>query len=179
MGKKLSPSQWFKSAAASYRSMRATGDMSPSEMRELLADDIQTHHEDGDPFGRNIWIDFIDKYDRDVLKTQRDKADEVAALEMASGLLQQELFAPEVLAKLGLDLDLQLGFGRSVKTLDATHEERLKAIAELERQLDNANKGMVKKLEAIKRADSMAGDKTLREIISDPGEFGQGGAVAQ
>lgn len=172
MGKKLNPSQWFKSAAASYRAMRTTGDLSPSEMRELLADDIQTHHEDGDSFGRNIWIDFIDKYDRDVLRAQRDKADEVAALEMASGLLQQELFEPEVLARLGLDFDLELGFGRSVKTLDATHEERQKAIAELERKLDNANKGMLKKLEAIRRADDLAGDKTLREIISDPGESG-------
>lgn len=176
MGKKLSVPQWLKDARASYRAMRATGDLSPSEMRELLADDIQGRHEAGDPFGRAVWIEFIDRYDRDVSSMQRDKADELADLERASGYLQADLFPAEVLAELGVPADLDLGgFGKTVPTPDARHSDVQKYIDEQQRKKETWDKTRDRNIEAAARLLAMlpADDsRTLREVISDPEDYG-------
>lgn len=176
MGKKLGAPQWLKDAFASYRAMRATGDLSPSEMRELLADDIQGRHEAGDPFGRAVWIEFIDRYERDVSNTQRDKADEAMALELASGFLQADLFPAEVLAELGLPADLDLGgYGKSVPTPDARHSDVQKYIDEQGRKKKSWDETRDRNIEAAGRLLAMLPDddsRTLREVISDPEDFG-------
>ena len=94
------------------------------------------------------------------------------------GILHREcfsLFPDEILIKLGLDRDINVGFGRRVETLDATHAERLKGIKELRQKMDNSTAGTQKRIGALERADYLAGDKTLREIIDNrPEEYGYG-----
>lgn len=181
MGKKLSAPQWLKDAFASYRAMRATGDLSPSEMRELLADDIQGRHEAGDPFARAVWIEFIDRYERDASNAQRDKADEAMALELATGFLQADLFPAEVLAELGVPADLDLGgFGKSVPTPDARHSDVQKYIDEQRRKKETWDKTRDRNIEAATRLLAMlpADDsRTLREVVADPDDYGFGAAA--
>lgn len=183
MGKKLTPPQWFKDAAASYRARRATGDMSPSEMRELLADDIQTQHEAGDPLGRTIWIDFVDRHDRDISKAHSDRADEMAALEGAFGFLQPSLIPEEVLESLGLPPVLDLGgYGKSVTAPEARHTDMQKYRDELERKRESWDKSLNERIDAADRALAILPEddsKTLREIIADPGDDYGLGDIAQ
>lgn len=165
--------QWYKDMVADLRADRSAGDVSPSEFLELAADEIEKQHQDGDPYWRSLAIDDVAAYDRAVSKEQRDAAADKATAEEAAKWLQRGLFPDEVLVKLGLDREINLGFDRRVETLDATHEQRLKGIAELERKKLNSTAGTQKRIDALKRADVMAGDKTLREIIDDrPEEYG-------
>jgi hypothetical protein len=172
MGKLPDRPPWYREMMAGLRAERSAGDVSPSEFLELAADEIQKRHDAGDPFGRSLWISDAAAYDRAVRKEQVATAEEIRALEDAAGYLKPSLFPDDVLIKLGLEQELELGFGRTVKTLDATHDERLKAVAELERKLGNANLGIHKRIDHLKHADELARDKTLREIIADPEEYG-------
>ncbi len=164
--------QWFREMVARLRAERSAGDATPSEFLEHAADEIEMRHKEGDPFLRSLAIADVAAYDRAINKEQRDIVGDEAAKAAATRLLQGSLFPDDVLVKLGLDPDLELGFGRSVKTLDATHDERLKAIGQLVNQLSNANSGIKRRIDDLKRADELAGNKTLREIIADPEEYG-------
>jgi len=183
MAKKLAAPQWLKDEHASLRAQRAAGDVTSSEMRELLADDIQSRHEAGDPFGRAVWLDFIERLDRDVSNTQRDNADEAMALELASGYLQPDLFPAEVLAELGLPAELDLGgYGKHVLTADARHTDVEKYLAELRRKRKSWDESLDERIEAAERTLTILppdDSKTLREVIADPGDFGYGDAAAQ
>jgi hypothetical protein len=160
---------------ARLRAERSAGDTSPSEFLEHAADEIERRHKDGDPYLRSLVIKDVTVYDHAVSKEQRGTAADEAAIEEATKWIKGSLIPDDVLIKLGLDPEIQLGFGRYTKTLDATREERRKAIKELERQLGNANTGIRRRIDALERADAMAGDKTLREIIDDtPEEYGYG-----
>jgi hypothetical protein len=160
---------------AQLRADRSAGDASPSEFLEHAADEIEKRHQDGDPYWRSLAINDVAAYDRAISKEQRDAAADEAATEEAAKWLQRGLFPDEILIKLGLDPEINLGFGREVQTLDATHEQRLKGIKELERKMSNSTAGTQKRIDALKRADDLAGDKTLREIIDDtPEEYGYG-----
>jgi hypothetical protein len=181
MGKKPGAPQWLKDALASYRVMRATGDLSPSEMRELLADDIQSRHEAGDPMGRAIWIEFIDRCDRDASKAQHDRADDAMALEFASGFLQPDLFPAEVLADLGLPPELDLGgFGKRVTTPDARYADVEKYLAELKRKRKSWDESLDERIDAAERTLALLPDdnsRTLREVVTDPEDYGYGAAA--
>lgn len=182
MSKKLGTPQWLKDALASYRAMRATGDLSPSEMRELLADDIQARHEAGDPLGRAIWVEFIDKYDRDVSRAQHDRADDAMALELASGFLQPDLFPAEVLAELGLPPELDLGgYGKRIMTPDARHDDVAKYLAELKRKRKSWDESLDERIEAAERTLALLPDdnsRTLREVVANPDDdYGFGAAA--
>lgn len=167
--------QWYKDMAASLRADRSAGDISPSEFFEHAADEIERRHQDGDPYWRSLAIADVAAYDRAVSKEQRNAAADGAAAEEAAKWLQRGLFPDEILIKLGLDPDINLGFERRVATLDASHEQRLKGIEELERKKLNSTAGTQKRIDALKRADDLAGNKTLREIIDDtPEEYGYG-----
>lgn len=176
MAKKLAAPQWLKDAHASYRGQRAVGDLSPSEMRELLADDIEQRHKSGDPFGRAVWIEFIDKLDRDVRNAQNDKADEAMALELASGFLQPDLFPAEVLAELGLPVVLDLGgFGKSVMAPDARYADMQKYLNELRRKRKSWDESLDERIAAAERALAILPDDnsmTLREVVTDPEDYG-------
>lgn len=166
---------WYREMMARLRAERSAGDTSPSEFLEHAADEIERRHKDGDPYLRSLVIKDVTAYDRAVSKVQRDAAADAAAAEEATKWIKPSLFPDEVLIKLGLDPELNLGFDRRVKTLDATREERQTAIAELKRKLSNSTAGTQKRIDALKRADAMAGDKTLREIIDNtPEEYGYG-----
>jgi hypothetical protein len=179
MGKKKSDTpQWFKEASASYRAMRAKGDLSSSEMYELLADDIQDRHEGGDPFGRSLWIGFITGQESGAARAQAEAAAEVQALALASGYLQQDLFPREVLDRLGLPAALDLGgYGKSIATPDACHTDMQKYRAELERKRNSWDKSLDDRIEAADRALEILPEddsRTLRQVISDPEEYGTG-----
>ncbi len=165
--------QWFKDGFALYRGMRSSGDLSASDMRQLLADDIQTRLEAGDSLGRAIWIDFIDKYDRDLSKTQTD----ARALEEASGYLQPDLFPQEVLDNLGLPPFVDLGFNKKVMTPDLDWDGFERAIKEATRKEESWEKSLGEQKQALKRAQALVprdNSKTLRQVISDPEEYGYG-----
>jgi len=167
--------QWYKDMVAQLRADRSAGDTSPSEFLEHAADEIEKRHKDGDPYLRSLAINDVATYDRAISREQRNAAADEAAAEEASKWLQRGLFPDEVLVKLGLDREINLGFSLRVETLDATHEQRLKGIEELERKKSNSTAGTQKRIDALKRADAMAGDKTLREIIDNrPEEYGYG-----
>lgn len=182
MAKKLTAPQWLKDALASYRGQRVAGDLSPSEMRELLADDIQGRHEAGDPFGRAVWIEFIDKLERDVTKAQHDKADEAMALELASGYLQPDLFPAEVLAELGLPAVLDLGgYGKTIMTPDARYADMEKYLSELRRKRKSWDESLDERIAAAEQALTILPDDnsmTLREVVAEPEDYGFG-LVAQ
>lgn len=172
MTKLPSRKQWYKDMVASLRADRSAGDISPSEFLEHAADEIERRHQDGDPYWRSLAIADVARYDRAVSKAQRDAAADDAAAEEATRWIKRSLFPDEILIKLGLDPHINLGFDRSVATLDASHEQRLKGIEELERKKLNSSAGTQKRIDALKRADDMAGDKTLREIIDNrPEEY--------
>lgn len=173
MKKLPSRPQWYKDMVASLRADRSAGDVSPHEFLEHAADEIERRHQDGDPYWRSLAITDVAGYDRAVSKEQRDAATDDAATEEAAKWIKRSLFPDEILIKLGLDPDINLGFERRVATLDASHEQRLKGIEELERKKKNSTAGTQKRIDALKRADYLAGDKTLREIIDDrPEEYG-------
>ena len=66
-------------------------------------------------------------------------------------------------------------FGKKVPTLDATPEDRRKAIEQLETKRENSNRGIDAQVEAIKQLNELAGDRTLRETIDNrPDEYGTG-----
>jgi hypothetical protein len=178
MGKKSDAPSWFKEACASYRAMRGKGDLAASEMFELLADDIQTRHEAGDPFGRSLWVGFIIGYEGNLTKSQADAAAEEWALIQATGHLQTELFPREVLDKLGLPPVLDLGgFGKKLLAADACHGDMLKYRQELERKQKSWDTSLEKQIIAADRAlEILPADnsKTLRQIVRDPGEHGYG-----
>jgi hypothetical protein len=179
MGKKLPDRpQWFRDMMARLRADRRTGDASPSEFLEHGADEIERRHKDGDPYLRSLAIADVAAYDRLITREQRDQARDEAALAEATRWIQPGMLADDVLVKLGLDRTLELGFGRTVDTLDASHDERLKALAQLEHKLDNANEGIRKRIDDLKRADDLAGDKPLRAIIVNPEDYGYGDAAA-
>jgi hypothetical protein len=181
MAKKLAPPQWLKDALAARRAMRAAGDASASEMREHLADDIQARHDAGDPFGRAVWLDWIDRLDRDVSKAQHDKADEAMAFELAAGYLQPDLFPAEVLAELGLPAELDLGgFGKRVTTPDARHADVEKYLGELKRKRKSWDESLDERIEAAERALAILPEdnsRTLREVVTDPEDYGFGSAA--
>lgn len=178
MGKKLTAPMWFKESIASYRAMRAKGDLSVSEMYELLADDIQTHHDSGEPFGRAIWIDYVTAHDARTTKAHADEAAEQAAFAAASGFLQSELFSKDVLDSLGLPAELDLGgFGKTIATPDARHADVRRYKDELERKkkswddsLDGRIRAAEKALEILPEDNS----RTLRQVVTDPEEYGFG-----
>src|SRR6266581_1937730 len=179
MGKKLpGRPQWFREMVARLRAGRSAGDASPSEFLEHGADEIERRHRDGDPYLRSLAIADVAAYDRLTTREQQDQARDEAALAAATRWIQPGMLADDVLIKLGLDRELELGFGRKVSTLDASHDERLKAIAELERNLANAHSGIQKRVDDLKRADDLAGDKPLRAIIVNPEDYGYGDAAA-
>lgn len=167
--------QWYKDMVARLRADRSAGDASPSEFLEHAADEIEQRHKDGDPYLRSLARNDVAAYDRAVSKEQRDAAADDAATEEAAKWIKRSLFPDEILIKLGLDRDINVGFGRRVETLDATHAERLKGLKELRQKRDNSTAGTQKRIDALERADYLAGDKTLREIIDNrPEEYGYG-----
>lgn len=178
MPRKFAVPQWFKDQHARYRGQRAAGDIPPTEMPELLTDDIQSRHENGDPFGRDIWRDFATRYDRNVSNSAADAAAEAAALELASGFLQAEMFPAEVLASLGLPPELDLGgYGKKIATPNATYADAAKWKEELERKLKSWGKSLG---DDIAAADHLLeilpedNSRTLRDVIADPDDgFGQ------
>jgi hypothetical protein len=175
MTKLPSRQQWYKDMVANLRADRSAGDISPSEFFEHAADEIERRHQDGDPYWRSLAIADVARYDRAVSKAQRDAAADDAATEEAVKWIKRSLFPDEILIKLGLDPDINLGFDRRVPTLDASHEQRLKGIEELRRKMTNSTAGTQKRIDALERADYLAGDKTLREIIDNrPEEYGYG-----
>jgi hypothetical protein len=181
MGKKLGAPQWLKDALASYRAMRAAGDLPPSEVRELLADDIDRRHKDGDPFPRAVWLDWLDRFDRDVSRAQHDQADEAMALELASGFLQPDLFPAEVLAELGLPPELDLGgYGKRVMTPEARHADVEKYLTELKRKRKSWDESLDDRIVAAERALAILpqdNSRTLREVVADPEDYGFGAAA--
>ena len=176
--KKLDSPMWFKEAFASYRVMRARGDLSTSEMYELLADDIQGRQEAGEPFGRFLWIDFITSYDGAASKAQIAAADEERALAEATGYLQEALYSKEILEKLGLPSTLDLGeWGKKISTLDADYAHMERALKELLRKKDSWDESLEKKIRATERALAILpadNSRTLRQVIADPDEYGYG-----
>lgn len=178
MPRKFAVPQWFKDQHARYRGQRAAGDVPASEVPELLADDIQSRHETGDPFGRDIWRDYIIRYDKAASNSAAANADEAAALELASGFLQPDLFPAEVLAKLGLPPVLDLGgFGKTIDAPDATRADIEKYRAELERKRKSWDDSLSERIAAAERILELLpedGSRTLRDIITDPDEYGFG-----
>lgn len=167
--------QWYRDMVAGLRADRSAGDVSPSEFFEHAADEIEKRHQDDDPYWRSLAIRDVKAYDDAVNKAQRNAAADDSAAEAATKWLQDGMLPDEVLIKLGLDPEINVGFDRRVRTLDASHEQRLKGIEELERKKLNSTAGTQKRIDALKRADAMAGDRTLREIIDDtPEEYGYG-----
>lgn len=169
---------WYREMVARLRAERSAGDTSPSEFLEHAADEIERRHQGGDPYWRSLARADVAAYDRAVSKEQRDAAADDAATEEATKWVKRSLFPDEILIKLGLDTEINLGFTLRVQTLDATHEQRLKGIEELERKKSNSSAGTQKRIDALQRADDLAGDKTLREIIDNrPEEYGTGAAL--
>ena len=157
--------------------MRAKGDLSVSEMYELLADDIQNRHQAGEPFGRLVWINFITGYDDGVRKSQTEAAADEQAFAEATGYMQTELYSKEVLEKLGLPLEVDLGWDKKVTTLDLDHDGFEKAIGEVERKEKSWEKSLAEQKEALRRRQALVpadNSRTLRQVISDPEEYGYG-----
>jgi hypothetical protein len=151
MGKLPSRPQWYRDKIASLRAARTSGSVTPAEFlaRQLLRADAA-------------------RYDRAVNGEQRAQFGGDAADAMARGFIVSPLLPEEVLARLGLDVKLDLGFGRSVQTADATHEDRLKAIEELEDKAKRWARSTDRQVAAIRALDDLAGDRPLREVIEEP-----------
>jgi len=170
--------QWFRDTHADLRAQRAAGDVPRSEFAEHAADEIEKRHSAGDPLLRTILIWFVGLYDADTRKKQDDAADELRALEEASGYIKQDLFPAEVLINLGLPDDLDLGgYGKKIATPDARHSDAEKWRNELVRKQKSWDISLAKDMEAADRLLTMLpGDdsKTLRQVVSDPEEYGHG-----
>lgn len=180
MGKRLQPPQWFKDAAARERARRAKGDVSASEMYELLADGIQTRHQAGDMFGRSLWIKFIASYDESLTNARAAAAAEEAAFAEATGYLQDELYPQELLERLGLPLVLDLGgYGKTIVAIDARHSDLQAYLAELERKKKSWDTSLQDRIAAATKALELLpadNSKTLRQVIADPDEHRDAGA---
>lgn len=171
MAKPPARPQWYRDMVATLRAKRKRREFPPHEFLEHAADEIQEHLD----FMRFLARSDVAMYDRALSKEQQAQVDEEMLTAQAQGYIKQSLFPEEVLAKLGLDPKLHLGFDRSIETADATHEDRLKAIAELERKKKSWATSIDREIAAIEALDELAGDKTLREIISDePDQYGTG-----
>ena len=173
MGSKSLPvrPQWYKDRIAELRAARKKGEIPAHEFLELGADEAVNHKD----YVRDRVRDDIAAYDRKVTAQQVANIDDDISIQAARKWLQGSLMPTEMLEKLGLDMQLELGFGNKVPTLDATPEDRRKAIEQLETKRDNSNSAITAKVEAIKQLNELAGDKTLREVIDDrPGEYGTG-----
>lgn len=172
MGSKSLPArpQWYKDMIATLRAQRKTGKIPPHEFLELATDEAEDHKD----YVRDRVRDDIAAYDRKVTAQQVAQIDDDISIDEARKWLQGSLMPTEMLEKLGLDTQLELGFGTKVPTLDATPEDRRKAIEQLEIKRANSNNGIDEKIAAIKQLNELAGDKTLREIIDDRpnGEYG-------
>jgi hypothetical protein len=163
--------QWYKDMIATLRAQRKAGKIPPHEFLELGTDEAQNHPE----YVRDRLRDDIAAYDRKVGAAQAEQIKDDIAIAEARKWLQDSLMPLEMLEKLGLDAMLELGFGKKVATIDATAEDRQRAIDQLEHKRLNSNAGIDEKIAAIKHLNELAGDKTLREIIDDrPDEYGTG-----
>jgi hypothetical protein len=164
MGSKSLPDrpQWFKDTIATLRAQRSDG-APPHEFGELAADEILKHPD----YVRGLARTDALSYDAKVTNQQSAEWTEEMAAAVARGFMQPSMLPAEALARLGLDPELDLGFGNKVLTVDATPEDRMKAIAELERSKESWAKGRDKKIAAIEALNELAGGKTLREIIDD------------
>ena len=113
MGSKKLPArpQWFRSMIARLRAERSAGDTPPSEFLKHGADEIESRRRDGDPYLRSLAIADVAAYDRLVTREQRTQAEDEAAITEATRWIQPGMLADDMLAKLGLDRELQLGFG--------------------------------------------------------------------
>lgn len=163
--------QWFRETIAALRAQRKRGDIPDAEFAELAADEIEDHPE----YLRSLAVADARKYDRAVTIEQAAQFTDEMATVAAKGYIQPSLHPEEVLEKLGLDRMLDLGYGRKVDTADATHEERQKAIAELERKKKSWETSVDKDIAAIEALDELAGNKTLREIIAEPPQIEETG----
>lgn len=163
--------QWFKDMIATLRAQRKAATIPPHEFLELAADEAEDHKD----YVRDRIRDDIAAYDRKVSAAQAAQLSDDIAIAEAKKWLQESLMPTEMLEKLGLDTQLELGFGKKVPTLDATPEDRRKAIDNLELKRKNSDRGIQEKIDAIKQLNELAGDKTLRAIIDDrPDEYGTG-----
>lgn len=162
--------QWYRDMIAELRAKRKKGEIPAHEFAELAADQVADHPD----FLRSLAIADVARYDRAASREQQAALDDEAAMAQAQGYIKQSLFPEEVLAKLGLDPKLQLGFDRSVQTADATHDERMKAIAELERKKKAWETSIDREIAAIRALDELAGNSTLREIVADPPALEEG-----
>jgi hypothetical protein len=148
---------------AKLRAQRKRAEIPAHEFLELAADEAADHKD----YVRDRLRDDIAAYDRKVTAQQVAQIDDDISIEEARKWLQGSLMPTEMLEKLGLDTQLELGFGNKVPTLDATPEDRRKAIEQLEIRRANSNSGIDDKIAALKQLNELAGDKTLREIIDD------------
>lgn len=163
--------QWYQGMVATLRAQRKQREFPPHEFLEHAADEIQQHPD----FVRFLARSDAAAYDRALSKEQQAQVDEEMLTAQAQGYLKQSLFPEEVLARLGLDPKLHLGFDRSVETADASHEDRMRAIAELERKKKSWATSIDREIAAIEALDELAGGKTLRQIISDePDQYDTG-----
>ena len=164
--------QWFKDMMGRLRGERKMRILPPEEFLEHACDEAEAHPE----YLRALARTDIAARDRAMNNAQQDQLDDDMAIAEARKYIKQSLFPDEVLAKLGLDPKLDLGWDRAVSTVDATPEEREKAIAELERKKESWIQSIDKDIAAIKRLDEMAGSGTLRDMVDDaPDEYGTGG----
>jgi hypothetical protein len=173
MGSKPLPArpQWYKDMIAGLRANRKTGKIPPHEFLELAADEIEKRPD----YMRSLARADASAYDKAVSREQRVQFDDEVATAQAMGIIKQSLFPQEVLAELGLDAQLVVGYDRKVETADASHDDRMKAIAELERSKESWSKSKDREIAAVKALDELAGDKTLREILDDrPDGYGHG-----
>lgn len=172
MAKKLPDRpQWFKDMMGRLRGERKMRVFPPEEFLEHACDEADAHPE----YPRVLARADIASYDHAMSKTQQGQVDDDMAIAEAKKYIRQSLFPNEVLAKLGLDPKLDLGWDRKVSTVDATPEDRQRAIAELERKKQSWSDSIDREIAAIRRLDEMAGGGTLREMVDDtPDEYGAG-----
>jgi hypothetical protein len=169
MAKLPSRPQWYRDMIAALRADRSAGHVPPGEFLELAADEIEGHPD----YVRGALKADAAKYDRAVDSEQRAQFDDEISTATMLGYIKQSLFPDDVLKKLGLDVKLELGFGRSVQTVDATHEDRMKAIKELEDKVERWEKSTDRQIAAIRALDDLAGSRTLAEIIEEPPALGE------
>src|SRR6266704_439476 len=90
---------------------------------------------------------------------------------------EAELFPQEVLEKLGLPSQVDLGWEKKAQTADLDWDGFEKAISEVERKEKSWEKSLSEQKEALKRGQALVprdNSKTLRQVISDPEEYGYG-----
>ena len=163
--------QWFKDMMGRLRGERKMRVLPPEEFLEHACDEAEAHPE----YLRALARADVAGRDRAMNNAQQVQLDDDTAIAEAKKYIKQSLFPDEVLAKLGLDPKLDLGWDRAVSTVDATPEDREKAIAELVRKKQSWISIIDRDIAAIKRLDEMAGTGTLRNMVDDtPDEYGSG-----